>query len=439
MCVAGPRYQPATPVRIATLAVLGEASATGPRFSLDIASFPAVNIGWYGSNLGRKMETIRRFFKPPGQSFFLFGPRGTGKSTLVKQEFGDALYLDLLDPKVFRAYSARPERLRERLLAEPKVRRVVIDEIQRIPQLLSLVHCLIEERRELAFVLTGSSSRKLKRAGVDLLAGRALRCSLHPFMAAELEERFDLATALRHGLLPLVWNSDDPDRVLEAYAALYLREEVQTEGLVRNVGNFSRFLEAMSFSHGASLNISNVARECQVERKVVEGYVSVLEDSLLGYRLPVFTKRAKRALVAHPKFYFFDAGVHRSLRPSGPLDRPEEIAGHALEGLVGQHLRAWIDYDNAGGTLYYWRTRGGVEIDFVVYTPRGIYALEIKSTGRIQPQDLRGLRSFKQDYPESEAYLIYQGKERLRRDGILCLPCEGFLRSLRPGLPLEVS
>ena len=381
------------------------------------------------------METIRRFFKPPQQSFFLFGPRGTGKSTLVKQEFPEALYIDLLDPGVFRTYSARPERLRERLNAEPQVSAVVIDEIQRVPELLGLAHSLIEDKRNLLFVLTGSSSRKLKRAWVDLLAGRALTCTLHPFMAAELGDRFDLSTALSHGLLPLVWASDEPDRTLEAYATLYLREEVQMEGLVRNVGNFSRFLEAMSFSHGESLNISNVARECQVERKVVEGYVSILEDLLLGWRVPVFTKRAKRALVAHPKFYFFDAGVYRSLRPGGPLDRPEEIDGHALEGLVGQHLRAWIDYSQTGGTLYYWRTRAGVEVDFVVYTPETILGLEVKNTARVQPKDLRGLKSFRQDYPEAGTCLIYRGQERLNVDGILCLPCDEFLRSLTPGMP----
>ncbi len=382
------------------------------------------------------METIDRFFIPPTQSFFLFGPRGTGKSTLVKQQFSDAIYIDLLDPKVFRTYSANPEHLRERLLAEPTVSAVVIDEIQRIPELLSLVHGLIEEKHGLLFVLTGSSSRKLKRAGVDLLAGRALVCRLHPFMAAELGDRFELEAALRNGLLPLVCGSDDQKRVLEAYAALYLQEEVQMEGIVRNVGSFSRFMETISFSHGATLNISNIARECQAERKTVQGYVDILEDLLLGYRLPVFTKRAHRALVAHPKFYFFDAGVYRSLRPSGPLDRAQGIDGHALEGLVGQHLRAWMDYSHTGGSLYYWRTRAGVEVDFIVYTSEGICAIEVTNAARIQTRDLTGLRAFQQDYPESEALMLYRGEERLRKGSILCLPCDAFLRSLLPGKPL---
>jgi predicted AAA+ superfamily ATPase len=378
------------------------------------------------------MEIKPRFFEPPKQSFFLFGPRGTGKSTFVKQRFPDALYVDFLDPEAFRTFSANPNYLRERLSAEPDISTVVIDEIQRVPVLLDLVHGLIEERRRLRFVLTGSSSRKLRRTGVDLLAGRALLCHLHPFMASELGIHFSLEDALTGGLLPIVWGSDNPGRVLGTYAALYLREEVQMEGLVRNVGNFSRFLEAASFSHGAQLNISNVARECQVERKVVEGYVGILEDLLLGYRLPVFSKRAKRAVAAHPKFYLFDAGVYRSLRPKGPLDRPQEVEGAALEGLVCQHLRAWIDYSNTDSTLYYWRTRSGVEVDFVIYGSQGLRAIEVKNTVRIHPQDLRGLKTFREDYPEAKAYLIYRGRDRLVKEGILCLPCDRFLSSLRP-------
>jgi predicted AAA+ superfamily ATPase len=378
------------------------------------------------------METINRFFKPPKQSFFLFGPRGTGKSTLVRRYFKDAIYLDLLDPEVFRTYSANPERLRERLLASGKSTTVIIDEIQKIPHLLDLVHALIERKTGWRFVLTGSSSRKLKRTGIDLLAGRALLCSLHPFTAAELGKAFSLEDALDHGLLPVVLDSADPNKVLQTYAALYLREEVQMESLVRNIGNFTRFLEAVSFSHASVLNITNIARECQVERKVVEGYISVMEDLLLAYRLPVFSKRAKRAVVSHPKFYLFDAGVYRSLRPKGPLDRPEEIDGHAFEGLVAEHLRAWIDYSGRGFTLHFWRTRSGVEVDFVVYGADGLFAIETKNTARLQPQDLRGLRSFKEDYPQSKAYLLYRGKERLMKNGILCIPCEEFLLALHP-------
>ena len=379
------------------------------------------------------METIRRFFKSPVQSFFLFGPRGTGKSTLVKARFKDALYFDLLKPEIFQTFSAHPGTLRERLLASPDKTIVVIDEIQKVPALLSLIHSMIEEKRGWQFILTGSSARKLKRAGVDLLAGRALLRSLHPFMASELGDRFSMDQAPRTGLLPIVVDSTEPEQILKTYAALYLREEVQLEGLVRNVGAFSRFLEAVSFSHASILNISNVARECEVERKVVEGYVNILEDLLLGYRLNVFTKRARRALIAHPKFYLFDAGVYRSLRPKGPLDSPEEIGGHALEGLVGQHLRAWIDYSNNDCSLYFWRTRSGVEVDFIVYGSVGLFAIEVKHSARIHPKDLKSLKTFKQDYPESKAYLLYMGKDRLLKGDVLCLPCKDFLQRLQPG------
>jgi len=209
------------------------------------------------------------------------------------------------------------------------------------------------------------------------------------------------------------------------------------EGLVRNMGNFSRFLEAISFSHASILNISNVARDCAVERKVVGGYVELLEDILLGWRLPVFTKRAKRKLALHPKFFLFDAGVFRSLRPQGPLDRPEEIEGQALEGLIAQHLKAWIAYSDVKRELFFWRTRSGVEVDFVVYGKDGIWAMEVKNTQNIRPADLRGLRSFKEEFPESKTFFLYRGKDRLSRGDILCLPCTDFLAALHPGRSLE--
>ncbi len=268
------------------------------------------------------METIRRFLKVEKESFFLLGPRGTGKSTLIKKEFSEALYLDLLLPDVFRNYSAYPERLRELVHAHREKRTIIIDEVQKVPQLLEVVHSLIEEKRGIKFILAGSSARKLRKAGVNLLAGRAVMKHMHPFMAAELKELFNLDKALQSGMIPLVLNSTDPASTLQAYVDLYLREEVQMEGLTRNIGNFSRFLETVSFSHGAVLNISSVARECHMERKIVEGYVGILEDLLLAYRLPVFTRRAKRAVAAHPKFYFFDTGIYATLRPSGRPSRP---------------------------------------------------------------------------------------------------------------------
>ena len=383
------------------------------------------------------MELVSRFIKKPDRSFFLFGPRGTGKSTWVAHSFPDALVLDLLDPEAFRAYSGRAELLRDLVLGNPNKTQIVIDEVQKVPELLSVVHSLTEANRDLQFILTGSSARKIKRTGVDLLAGRALLRELHPFLPAELEDRFELEGALEHGLVPLVVASADAEDVLRSYAALYVQEEVKTEGFVRNIGSFSRFLEAVCFSHGAVLNISNVARECEVKPKTVSGYISILEDLLLAFRLPAFTKRAARKLAQHPKFYLFDAGVYRSLRPRGPLDRPEEVAGAALEGLVVQNLRAWNAYRGDRNRLYYWRTRWGNEVDVIIYGEDGLWAIEIKNSRRVESGDLRALRAFKEDYPEAHALLLYRGADRLKKRDILCLPCEGFLKSLHPdrGLP----
>ncbi|MBU2437107.1 MAG: AAA family ATPase [Candidatus Omnitrophica bacterium] len=375
---------------------------------------------------------IPRVFKAPRESFFLFGPRGTGKSTWLRATMKDAIWIDLLEPDIFRYYSARPERLRELVLANKDKRIVVVDEVQKVPDLLSVIHGLIERKGGWQFILTGSSSRKLKRSGVDLLAGRVLKHTLHPFMAVEIGKKFNLKSALKYGMLPLVMAASEPEEVLRAYAALYVREEVQMEGLVRNISGFSRFLETISFSHGAVLNVSNVARDCEIERKVVEGYIGILEDLLLSFRLPVFTKRAKRATANHPKFYYFDTGVFRSLRLTGPLDRPEEIEGSALEGLVAQHLVSWNAYRGEKNKIYYWRTRSGVEVDLIVYGEEVFWAIEVKSTSRVRKEDLDSLRAFKEDFPQCNAFLLYRGKERLLRDEILCIPCEEFLRKLNP-------
>ena len=341
--------------------------------------------------------------------------------------------IDLLQPDVRREYLARPERLRELAHQQEDGQVFVIDEVQKSPELLSVVHGLIEEHRGWRFILTGSSARKLRGAGVDLMGGRALWREMHPYMAAELGSDFDLDTALTHGMVPVVVEDDHPAAVLRAYVGLYLESEVQVEGLVRNLSNFARFLEVASFSHGQVLNISNIARECHVERTTVAGYMGILEDLLLGFRLPVFTKRARRATVVHPKFYYFDTGVYRSLRPSGPLDRGGDVDGAALEGLIAQHLRSWIAYGNPAAELFYWRTRGGAEVDFVVYGEETFAAIEVKNAGAVQRADLRGLRTFRDDYPEGQPLLLYRGREALRIDDIPCLPCDDFLTQLVPG------
>ncbi len=376
---------------------------------------------------------VKRFFQGIRNSYFLFGPRGTGKSTWLKHNLKNALFIDLLQPDIFRRYKARPERLREVVRGNPDKKVIILDEIQKAPELLDTVHFLREEDHALQFILTGSSARKIKQSGVDLLAGRAAVRNLHPFMAAELQEKFQLSEALQTGLIPLILSSSDSKDSLNAYVSLYIKEEVQMEGLIRKIGNFARFLEAVSFSHGAVLNISNVARECEVERKTVQGYIEVLLDLLMAFSLPVFSKRAKRTVVHHPKFYFFDTGVFRTLRPSGPLDRPEEIEGAALEGLIAQHLRAWNDYSGARFNLYYWRTRAGTEVDFILYGRDGFWAIEVKNTAAIRNKDLRPLVSFRQDFPECVPIFLYRGNEKLLVNGIACIPCEIFLKDLTPG------
>jgi len=376
-------------------------------------------------------QFINRFLQPSGQSYFIFGPRGTGKSTWLKTFYPQALRIDFLNPAVLRQYMAYPERLEETVRAASS-KTIIIDEVQKLPEILNIVHLLIEEQQGFQFILTGSSSRKLKRAGVNLLAGRAVLRYLHPFMAAELGEDFSLNQALQYGLVPLIIESSEVASTLQAYINLYLQEEVKAENLVRNIGNFSRFLEVMSFSHGSILNISNIARECEISRKLIEGYLEVLSDLLLSFQIPVFTLRAKRETVSHPKFYYFDTGVYNSLRPANFLDKPSEIDGPGLEGLVAQHLRAWNDYQGSPNKIYYWRTRHGLEVDFIVHGKLGLFAIEVKNSKQIFKNDLKGLESFCEDYPEASPLILYRGKDRLQKGKILCLPVEIFLKQLNP-------
>ena len=370
-----------------------------------------------------------RLLKPPGaKSFFLFGPRSTGKTTWVRRTFPQAVYIDLLEADLFTRLTANPQRL-EGLVPIGHRDWVVIDEIQRIPDLLSEVHRLIETRKY-KFALTGSSARKLRRGGINLLGGRARTLAMHPLSAAELGQDFNLEHSLRFGQLPIVYSDPEPDRFLASYVKTYLEEEVRQEGLTRNLGAFARFLEAASFSQGAVLNISEVARDCAVERKVVENYFGILEDLLIGYRLPVFAKRAKRRLVAHPKFYFFDAGVYQALRPRGPLDSPEEIGGAACETLLFQELETINDALELDYKLFYWRSSAQYEVDFVLYGEKGLLAFEIKRAGRVSEVYLRGLRAFLKDYPMARAFFFYGGRRRLSENPIQILPMETAFREL---------
>lgn len=384
------------------------------------------------------MESIKRFFNPPSTntSFFIFGPRGTGKSTWLKFYFPRAFTIDLLDNNEFLRHLSNPNFLQEIVEGNPACHHFIIDEIQKVPDMLNTVHRLMEQykKKGLQFIMTGSSARKLRRAGVNLLGGRALIRHFHPFMAAELGSLFNLESALQYGLIPLVVDAPNKQDALDAYLGIYLKEEVQSESLVRNLSSFSRFLETMSFSHGSILNLNNIARECQITRKIAENYLSILIDLLVAETLPVFKKRAERETVSHEKFYYFDTGVYSNNRPKGPLDRPEEIYGIALEGLVFQHLRAWRDYTDEKIKLYYWRTKNGVEVDFVIYSDRYFFAIEVKNHQIIHAKDLRHLKTFCQIYPEATPILLYRGKDRLKIDGVLCYPITEFLMRLKPGI-----
>ncbi len=371
---------------------------------------------------------IKRDINIPATSFFLFGPRGTGKSTFVKSLINkNTLYIDFLDPDTFRTYTAFPETLIKTVNAVNTVQ-VIIDEVQKVPQILDVVHKIMEERK-IRFILTGSGARKLKKTGADLLGGRAIYCRMHPFTANELGKSFSLNKALQTGLIPVVERSVDPAKTLSAYVDIYLREEIMAEGLVRNLGTFTRFLEIISFSHGTVLNVSNLARECQAGRGIVTGYIDILEDLLLAYRLPVFTRRAKRKTASHPKFYLFDNGLYRRLRQRGPLDIESEISGPALEGLVGQHLRAYSDFALPDAHLFYWRSLAGNEVDFILYGGKTFTAVEVKNTKVIRPSDYNGLTSFGDDYPEASYVLLYKGNVIMKHKNIFVVPVEIFLQN----------
>ena len=385
------------------------------------------------------MEAIGREFEPTSSSFFLFGPRGTGKSTWLREHYPDALLIDLLNDMEFRKMMTNPDSLQDVVAGRQDTKTIIIDEIQKVPQLLGVVHKLIEENKSLRFILTGSSSRKLKRSGVDLLGGRAVIKKMYPFTAAELGDKFQIKHALEYGLIPLICQADDKEETLEGYVNLYLKEEVHAEGLVRNIAGFARFLEIMSFSNGQILNYSEIARECQVKRHLVENYTDILEDLLIAYRISPFLKRAKRILIKSSKFYFFDAGVFNTLRPKGTLDSAAETGGSALECIVLHHLLAWIEYGKRRGTVYFWRTKSGNEVDFVVYGRKDFFGVEVKHTKSIRKKDLHGLKAFREDYPEAGNVLLYLGDRQLKIDGIFCVPCALFLHALSKDTnPFEV-
>lgn len=362
------------------------------------------------------------------QSFFLFGPRGVGKTSWIKERYKDAIYFDLLNDDTYRELLARPVRLGEKISTKYDGW-IIIDEIQKIPALLNEIHRLIESRK-LKFILTGSSARSLRRKGVNLLAGRALTYYMHPLTIVELGEHFNLTRSLQYGHLPLAITSKQPKKYLLSYITTYMREEVLQEGLTRNIALFARFLEVASFSQGEVLSYTELAREIGSNRHTISNYFDILEDLLIAFRLPVFRKRAKRDMITHPKFYFFDVGVYRAIRPKGLLDTTEEIDGAGLETLFLQEVKAINDYFELEYKIYYWRTRAQQEVDFVLYGSHGFHAVEIKRKDKLYSSDFTALKLFAVDYPEARLFLLYGGYEEYLEGDVHVIPLQNIFMRL---------
>lgn len=369
------------------------------------------------------------------ETCFLWGPRQAGKSTLLRRLFPRAPYYDLLRAHEFRRLSARPALLQEECLAlgwtgEAQPDPIIIDEIQKLPELVDEVHSLIS-RVGLRFILTGSSPRKLLRGGGNLLGGRAVRRELFPLVSAEIPD-FSLERALNHGLLPPHYLATDPARRLAAYVGDYLREEVLAEALTRNLPTFQRFLDVAAFSNGQIVNFTAVAREVGVAANTVRAYFDVLVDTLIATWLPAWQARAKRRVIQSPRFWFFDLGLVNELAKRRRLEPGSSDFGAAFEHFVFMELRAHSSYHGGGYPIAYWRTASGLEVDFIVGD--GDLAIEVKSTEQPVGDHLKGLRAWKEEHPESRAVLVSRApRARKSEDGIEILPWPIFLERLWAG------
>ncbi len=370
---------------------------------------------------------------PPSgtESFFLWGPRQTGKSTLLRRAYPEGRWIDLLKADEYRRYAGRPELLRQEIEAEgaAPARQIVIDEVQKAPALLDEVHWLIENRG-LRFALCGSSARKVRRGAANLLGGRALRYQLHGLVADELGADFELDRLVNHGYLPPVYQSGRPRRLVDAYIGDYLREEIAAEGAVRGLPTFSEFLDAAALSDGGIVNFSNIARECGISSHTVRAWFGILEDTLLGSWLPAYRRRPKRRVIQAAKFYFADVGIVNRLARRGRLERGSEAYGHAFENWVHHELAAFVSYRSYDGALSHWRLAGGTEVDFILGDMD--LAVEAKASPRISRQHLKGLRSLVQDHPGVGRRVVVSLEPRARRtaDGVEVLPPETFVRRL---------
>ena len=348
------------------------------------------------------LERIFQIYKELDGSIFLFGGRQTGKTTLLRQQFPDTTFFDLLDTNVRRRLQQRPVLLYETLKDKPMGTLVIIDEIPEVPELLNEVHRLIVER-QLVFILCGSSARKLKRKGHNTLGGRALPVYLYPLVSAEIPD-FDIDRAVNYGTIPPHYLARNPWRLLAAYIDVYLKEEIKEEALVRNLDAFQRFLEVAALTDGEIINNNNIAQECGVHATTVSSYFDILEDTLIGYRIPAYTKVMKRRLVQAPRFYYFDVGVTNYLLHRKELIRGSADYGHAFEHLVVQELVAYMHYRHCEEKLSYWRTYTGVEVDIIVGDAR--IAIEIKSTEEVQNRHIKNLKAFAEEHPDSKLMIV---------------------------------
>jgi predicted AAA+ superfamily ATPase len=385
---------------------------------------------------------IPRLLTPPDRAFFLFGPRGTGKSTLLRQVLPEALYLDLLDASLYLELSRDPHRLEAIIGDRPKGAWIVLDEIQKTPALLDEVHRLMESRRW-RFALCGSSARKLRRGGANLLGGRAITLNIEGFSAVELEKEFNLSRSLEWGMLPFV--HEDPEAAIEilaAYMNTYLKEEIREEGLVRKVPPFVRFLSLAGQLNGQVVNLQSIARDAAVSRSTVDTYFSILLDTLLGHFLPTWRPGLKVREATHPKFYWFDSGVARAAAGwlRDPVDRLWQ--GTALETLVYHELRGYNEVSRKLRPLYYYRTPAGVEVDFIIETARRqtselphAVAVEVKRSDKWDRTWEKPLRSLLNTPSLKIDRLIgvYCGSRRYQFDVLTILPLEEFVQALHAG------
>lgn len=359
------------------------------------------------------------------KSVLLLGPRLTGKSSLIRETLKEARVYNLLDSDVFVKLSRRPSRIREELTGAERV--VVIDEIQKLPALLDEVQLLIEERR-IRFLLTGSSARKLRRGGVNLLGGRARTLRLHPFVSQEIPE-LDLPRALRFGLLPPVYLSERPESDIADYVGTYLREEIAAEGLTRNIPSFSRFLEVAALCNGQQINFQNISSDAQVPRSTVQQYFEILKDTLLAYELPSWRRTVKRKPIHVHKFYFFDGGAAHQLRGGGPLGERTKEFGDAFESFIFHELRSYADYrlGPAREWLHYWRSTSGFEVDFILADSVGI---EVKAGRDVPLRELAGLRAIQEEGKLRRLICVSREPRRRVVGGIEILPWREFLERL---------